>query len=104
MQAGRQWLIPVILDTQEAEIRRIVVRNQSRQIVREILSRKTLHKNRAGAVAQGKGPEFKPQYCKKKKKKRCRVSARCPMRLSEPQNNFPSTHLFSDWEESRPPL
>jgi hypothetical protein len=28
--------------------------------------KKTLHKNRAGGVAQGEGPEFKPQYCKKK--------------------------------------
>jgi hypothetical protein len=27
-----------------------------------------LHKNRAGGVAQDEGPEFKPQYCKKKKK------------------------------------
>jgi hypothetical protein len=25
------------------------------------------YKNRAGGVAQGKGPEFKPQYHKKKK-------------------------------------
>jgi hypothetical protein len=24
----------------------------------------------AGGVAEGVGPEFKPQYCKKKKKKR----------------------------------
>jgi hypothetical protein len=31
---------------------------------------KTLHKNRAGGVAQGEGPEFKPQYCKKKKKRK----------------------------------
>jgi hypothetical protein len=33
---------------------------------------KTLHKktkkNRAGEVAQGEGPEFKPQYHKRKKK------------------------------------
>jgi hypothetical protein len=29
---------------------------------------KMLHKNRVGGVAQGEGPEFKPQYCKKKKK------------------------------------
>jgi hypothetical protein len=29
---------------------------------------KTLHK-RAGGVAQGVGPEFKPQYRKKKKKR-----------------------------------
>jgi mRNA-degrading endonuclease RelE of RelBE toxin-antitoxin system len=31
---------------------------------------KTLHKNRAGGVAQSEGPEFKPQYHKKKKKKK----------------------------------
>jgi hypothetical protein len=27
--------------------------------------KKTHHKNRAGGVAQGEGPEFKPQHCKK---------------------------------------
>jgi hypothetical protein len=26
---------------------------------------KTLHKNMAGGVARGEGPEFKPQYCSK---------------------------------------
>jgi hypothetical protein len=36
--AGCQWLIPVILVTQEAEIRRIVVESQPRQIVLETLS------------------------------------------------------------------
>jgi hypothetical protein len=30
----------------------------------ETLSRKTLHKTRAGGVAQGEGPEFKPQQRK----------------------------------------
>jgi hypothetical protein len=30
--------------------------------------KKSFTKNRAGGVAQGIGPEFKPQYCKKKKK------------------------------------
>jgi hypothetical protein len=30
------------------------------------LSQKTLHKNGAGGVAQGEGPEFKPKYYKKK--------------------------------------
>jgi hypothetical protein len=34
--------MPVILATQEAKIRRIKVRSQSRQIVHETLSRKTL--------------------------------------------------------------
>jgi hypothetical protein len=43
--------MPVILATQEAEIRRIAVRSQPRQIVHETLSQKTLHKNRAGGVA-----------------------------------------------------
>jgi hypothetical protein len=32
------WLTPVIVVTQEAEIRRIAVRSQPRQIVHEILS------------------------------------------------------------------
>jgi hypothetical protein len=54
--------MPVILATQEAEIRRIEFQSQPWQIVHETLSQKTLHKNRAGRVAQGEGPEFKPQY------------------------------------------
>jgi hypothetical protein len=44
--------MPVFLATQEeAEIRRIKVRSQPRQIVQETLSQKTLHKNRDGGVA-----------------------------------------------------
>jgi hypothetical protein len=38
-------LTPVIPATQEAEIRRITVQSQPRQIVLETLSQKTLHKN-----------------------------------------------------------
>jgi hypothetical protein len=56
----------VILATQEAEIRRISVQNQPRQRVLDTVS-KNLHINRAGGVAQGEGPEFKPQYHQKKK-------------------------------------
>jgi hypothetical protein len=67
-KARRQWLTPVILATREAEIRRITVRSQPGQIVCEILSRKTLHKNRVGGAAHGEGPEFKPQYRKNKKR------------------------------------
>jgi hypothetical protein len=36
--AGHQWLTPVILATQKAEIRRIAVRSQPGQIVHETLS------------------------------------------------------------------
>jgi hypothetical protein len=38
--ARRQWLTPVILATQEAEIRRIVVPSQPGQIVHQTLSLK----------------------------------------------------------------
>jgi hypothetical protein len=54
------WLMPIILATQEADIRRITIRFQPRKIVGETLSQKTYHKKRAGGVAQGIGPEFKP--------------------------------------------
>jgi hypothetical protein len=46
------WLTPVILATEEAEIRKIVVPSQPWQTVYEILSQKTQHKNRTGRVAQ----------------------------------------------------
>jgi hypothetical protein len=40
--ARHQWLTPVILATQEAEIRRIMVRSQPGRIVGETLSQKKL--------------------------------------------------------------
>jgi hypothetical protein len=64
--------MPIVLATQEAEIRRITVPSQPGQTVREILSQKYPSQKRAGEVAQGVGPEFKPQYGKKKKKKEMR--------------------------------
>jgi hypothetical protein len=67
-QARHQWHMPVILITQEAEIRRITVRSQPGQIVQETLFWKIPSQKRAGGLAQGVGPEFNPQYCKKKKK------------------------------------
>jgi hypothetical protein len=57
--------MPVILATQETEIRRIMVQRQPRQIVQETLSRKTPSQKMAGAMAQGVSSEFKPQYHKK---------------------------------------
>jgi hypothetical protein len=71
--AGAQgrWLTAVILATQEAEIRKITVRRQPRQIVLlDPITVKPITKRRAGGVAQGIGPEFKPQC---HKKKTCRV-------------------------------
>jgi hypothetical protein len=66
----RQWLIPVILATQEAEIRRIEVQSQLRQLVLETLSQRNPLQKRADGVTQGVGPGFKPQCCKKKKEKK----------------------------------
>jgi hypothetical protein len=60
--------MPVILATQEAEIRRIMVWTQPEQIVHKTLSRKHPLQKKSGGMAQGVGPELKPQYCKKKKK------------------------------------
>jgi hypothetical protein len=55
--------MPVILGTQEAEIRRTTVWSQPRQIVHKTLSRKkNITKEGAGGVSQGAGPEFKSQY------------------------------------------
>jgi hypothetical protein len=65
--------MPVILVTQEAEIRMLSCQNHPGKTVRETLSRKKpIAKKkgvRAGGVAQGASPEFKAQCCKKKKKK-----------------------------------
>jgi hypothetical protein len=63
------WLTPIILAIQKAAIRRVKVGRQRAKKVHETLSRKLLHKNRAGGVAQGESPEFKPQYSQKKEKK-----------------------------------
>jgi hypothetical protein len=45
-RAGHQCLPPLLLATQEAEIRRIPVRSQPRQILRETLFQKRLSKKR----------------------------------------------------------
>jgi hypothetical protein len=60
--------MPVVLAAQEAEIRRIEVQSQPKQIVQETLSWKYPSWKKANGVAQSEGPELKPQYHKKKKK------------------------------------
>jgi hypothetical protein len=61
-------LTPVVLATQEAEIRRIAVLSQPRQIVGETVSRKPVTKKwGADRESQGIGPEFKISAPQKKK-------------------------------------
>jgi hypothetical protein len=62
-EAGCQRLTPITLATREAEIRRIVVQSQPGPYLEKNPSPK-----RAGGMAQGIGPEFKPQYHRKKNK------------------------------------
>jgi hypothetical protein len=65
---GHQWLTPVILASQEAEIRRIAVGSQPRQTVLKTLPQKTLSQNWSGGVAQSEDPDlFKSQYHTPKK-------------------------------------
>jgi hypothetical protein len=66
---GHWWLMPVILVTQEAEIRRIPVWSQPRaNSSRDPISKKKKKITKeGGGVAQGVGPEFKPQYHTQKK-------------------------------------
>jgi hypothetical protein len=45
-RTGSQWLTPVIPATHEAEIRRIMVQSQPREIIRETLSRKNSSQKR----------------------------------------------------------
>jgi hypothetical protein len=63
--------MPVIPATQEAEIRKTEVQGQPWQIVNKTISQKKKRsQKRAGEVAQGVGPEFKPSTTKKKKKRK----------------------------------
>jgi hypothetical protein len=52
--------MPVILATQEAEIRKIVIQSQPGNPISKNPSH--THRKRAGVMAQGEGLEFKPLY------------------------------------------
>jgi ribosomal protein RSM22 (predicted rRNA methylase) len=60
-----------------------------------LLSQKNPSPKRAGGVAQGKGPEFKPQYHKKEKKKQQ------PIKQTNKQKTFKreesETKIFSSF-------
>jgi hypothetical protein len=57
--------MPVIRATQEAELRKIMVRSQPRQIVlQDPILKNPITKTWAGGVAQAAGPEFRLQNCK----------------------------------------
>jgi hypothetical protein len=62
----------VILATQEAEIGRMDHGSKPAQAnsLWDSILKKNPSQKRAGEVAQGIGPEFKPQYWQKKKKKK----------------------------------
>jgi hypothetical protein len=72
-EAGHHLLTSVILATQEADIRRIQVRSQPGAKRSQDPMLKNPSQKRVCGVAQDVGPEFKPQYFKKKKKKRVLV-------------------------------
>jgi hypothetical protein len=57
--------MPIILATQKAEIRKIMVQSQPGQIVPKAISKNPSQK-RTGGVVQSKDPKFKLQYCKNK--------------------------------------
>jgi hypothetical protein len=68
METGCQWLMLVILATQETDQENRSLK-PAQTNVRETLTCKKPSQKRAGGVAQGVGPEFKPLYQKKKKPK-----------------------------------
>jgi hypothetical protein len=62
-----------------------------------MLSPKTLHKNRAGGLAQGEGPEFKAQYFKNKKERK-KESTVAAERVGSSLGS--STHRANSWRKT----
>jgi hypothetical protein len=92
LSARYQWLTSLILATQESEIRWWQFEaSPGKQLSRPYL-KKTHHKKRAGGVAQGRGPEFNPQYQKNKKKIDCNCSSMAEGLLSKPGPGLDPQH------------
>jgi hypothetical protein len=72
VQAKHRWLTPAILATQEAEIRRILVRSQPRQIVLETLSQKKPSQKGLAEWLKVKALGSSPSARKKRKNKESR--------------------------------
>jgi hypothetical protein len=68
--AGRWWLTPINLsysrgrDQEDRSSKPVRANSWQDPISRIPITERT------GGVAQGEGPKFKPQYCKKKKKRK----------------------------------
>jgi hypothetical protein len=59
-EPGMRWLMPIILATQEVEIRGSRFEASPGKIFLRPYLKKNLSQKRAGGVHQGVGPEFKP--------------------------------------------
>jgi hypothetical protein len=68
-QARCRWLTPVVLATQETEIRTITDQSQPRQIIHGTLSQKTLHKKGLAEWLKVKALSPNPRTSKKKAQK-----------------------------------
>jgi hypothetical protein len=75
--------MPVILATQEAEIRRIAVRSQPGQIAPKTLSQINPSRERACEVAQGSNPGTAHDNNKQQKNKSTKPTRRSTMLSSE---------------------
>jgi hypothetical protein len=74
----------IILATQEAEIRRIMVQGHGKIVHQTLSQKKKKSQKKADGVVQGVGPEFKPQY-HKKKKEREKKERKVPHQRPKPQ-------------------
>jgi hypothetical protein len=76
ISARHQWLTPIILATQEAEIWRIPIQSQPGQVIPYLKKKKSKTLKIWWTVSSSRMPawqaeaEFKSQYCKNEKKKK----------------------------------